>query len=235
MKLPVRAPFFEIGIKNYIFGDDVLRAAQQADAAAEKYDIDVMMIVPYTEIRRVSEHTKRLVVVAPYMDLLRPGRGVADILPEAIKAAGARGVVINHCERPMTFDRIRATIERAREIGLFSFVCADGFEQMEQIAGLNPEIMNPEMSSLIGSGRGTEPEYVSKSIEIIKNVNPRILVEQASGISAPQEVYELIRQGAEGVGVSSGIFKSPQPLQMIDAMIAAVREAVNDCRSEKRN
>ena len=44
---------------------------------AEKYDIDVLMTTPYADIRRVAENTKNLIVLAPYMDTLRPGRGMA--------------------------------------------------------------------------------------------------------------------------------------------------------------
>lgn len=88
MKKTIRTPYFEIGTKNYIYGDTVLEYAKAADAAAEKYDIDVLFITPAVEIRRVVENTKHLIVLAPYMDTLRPGRGMADILPEALKAAG---------------------------------------------------------------------------------------------------------------------------------------------------
>ena len=116
MKPILRTPFFEFGVKNYFYGDDVLRIAEAADIAAARYDIDVLMIVPYTEIRRVAENTARLVILAPYMDLLSPGRGMADVLPEALKAAGARGAVVNHCERPMTLSAIKRTIDRAREL-----------------------------------------------------------------------------------------------------------------------
>ena len=81
MKRQIRTPYFEIGTKNYIYGDTVLEYALAADAAAEKYDIDVLFITPAVEIRRVVEQTKHLIVLAPYMDTLRPGRGMADILP----------------------------------------------------------------------------------------------------------------------------------------------------------
>ena len=120
-----RVPFFETGVKNYIYGDAVLEYAKVVDRAAEKYDIDVLFIAPYTEIRRIAKNTKNLIVLAPYMDTLRPGRGIADVLPEAIKAAGAQGVVLNHCERPMTLRAIKQTIDRANELDMLSFACAD--------------------------------------------------------------------------------------------------------------
>ena len=65
MKRKIRTPYFEIGTKNYIYGDKVLEYAKAADAAAEKYDIDVLFITPAVEIRRVVENTKHLIVLAP--------------------------------------------------------------------------------------------------------------------------------------------------------------------------
>ncbi len=118
MKKEIRVPFFEVGVKNYLYGDSVLDLAIAADKAAAKYDITVLFLSPYTEIRRVAERTKHLIVFASYMDTLYPGRGMADILPEAVKAAGAEGVVLNHCERPMTLSAIRETIKRANELEL---------------------------------------------------------------------------------------------------------------------
>ena len=35
MKPQIRTPYFEIGTKNYIYGDTVLEYAKAADAAAE--------------------------------------------------------------------------------------------------------------------------------------------------------------------------------------------------------
>ena len=82
MKPNIRTPYFEIGTKNYIYGDKVLEYAIAADQAAEKYDIDVLFICPAVEIRQVAQNTKHLIILAPYMDTLRPGRGMADVLPE---------------------------------------------------------------------------------------------------------------------------------------------------------
>ena len=106
VKVKIHTPFFEVGVKNYLYGDDVLQLAKAADAAAIKYDIDVFI---FGTICRHSQSCgkirKKLIVFAPYMDVLYPGRGMADVLPESVKAAGAKGVVLNHCERPMTLSK----------------------------------------------------------------------------------------------------------------------------------
>jgi len=232
MKPVIRTPYFEIGTKNYIYGDKVLEYALAADAAAEKYDIDVMLTTPYVDIRRVAEHTKHLIILAPYMDTLRPGRGMADVLPESLKAAGARGVVINHCEKPMSLPQMKATIDRAREMDFLVFACADTIAEAKAIAQLHPDIINPEPSELIGGTGGgvSDMSFVRESIDSIKSIYPDILVEQAAGITSGRQVYDFIMAGSEAAGAASGIMNADDPVAMIYEMIAATRRAADDLK-----
>ncbi|MDD6263339.1 MAG: triose-phosphate isomerase [Clostridiales bacterium] len=231
----IRAPYFEIGTKNYVYGDTLLEYALAADRASEKYDIDVLFICPAVEIRRVCENTKRLVVLAPYMDTLRPGRGMADVLPEGLKAAGARGVVINHCEKPMSLPQMKATIDRARELDFLVFACADTLEEAKAIAQLHPDIINPEPSGIIGGGSGVTPmSYVRDSIRVIKEIFPDIMVEQAAGITNGQQVYDFIMAGSEAAGAASGIMNAADPISMIDEMVAATRRAADDLKNQAK-
>ena len=233
MKPQIRTPYFEIGTKNYIYGDTVLEYAKAADAAAEKYDIDVLFITPCTEIRRVVENTKHLIVLAPYMDTLRPGRGMADILPEGLKAAGAKGVVINHCEKPMSLPAMKATIDRARELDFLVFACADTVDEAKAIAQLHPDILNPEPSELIGGTGGvSDMGYVKEMLREIKAIDPNIMVEQAAGITNGQQVYDFIMAGSEAAGAASGIMNAKDPIAMIGEMIAATRRAADDLKKK---
>ena len=233
MKRKIRTPYFEIGTKNYVYGDTLLEYAIAADKAAEKYDIDVLFICPAVEIRRVVENTKNLIVLAPYMDTLRPGRGMADVLPEGLKAAGAQGVVINHCEKPMSLPQMKATIDRARELDFLVFACADTLAEAKAIAQLHPDIINPEPSEIIGGGNGVSPmAYVKDSIKVIKEIYPDIMVEQAAGITNGQQVYDFIMAGSEAAGAASGIMNAKDPIAMIDEMIAATRRAADDLKKQ---
>lgn len=228
MKPVIRTPFFETSVKNYIYGDAVLEFAKEVNAAAKRYDVDALFISPYTEIRRIREHCDKLIILAPYMDTIRPGRGMADVLPEAVKAAGADGVVINHCERPMTLSAIRQTIERARELDMLSFCCADTVAEAKAIAQFHPDILNPEPTELIGSGQASDMSYVREVIEAVKAVAPDILVEQAAGITTAQQIYDFIMAGSQAAGSASGILKSAEPYKLLDEMVAAVRRAKDD-------
>lgn len=196
--------------------------------------IDVLFICPALEVRRVAENTKHLFVLATYMDTLRPGRGCADILPEGLKAAGAVGVMINHCEKPMSLPQMKKTIDRARELDFLVFACADTLDEAKAIAQLHPDIINPEPSEIIGGGKGSSPmAYVRDSIKVIKEIDPNIMVEQAAGITCGQEVYDFIMAGSEAAGAASGIMNAADPIAMIDEMIAATRRAADDLKKQE--
>ena len=227
-KRKITTPFFEIGPKSYLVGDEVLNLALAADAAAEKYGVSIIFTTPVVDIRRVKEATKNIFVFAPHMDPLYPGRGLADVLPESLVAAGADGVMLNHCEKPLPFEVLKETIARADEVGLISIVCADSLADASRIATLNPDIIVAEPSELIGTGVSVGKEYVEAATKSVKDVNPDILVLTAAGIANGDDVYNTIIAGADATGSSSGVAKAPDRAAMVDEMISAVRRAYDE-------
>ncbi|NLM77571.1 MAG: triose-phosphate isomerase [Ruminococcaceae bacterium] len=232
--MKIKAPFFEIGPKTYLYGQDVVALAKAADEASRRYDVDIIFTAAYVDIYPVAKATKNIHVFAPHMDPIQPGRGVADILPEAIKAAGAEGVMLNHVEKPLTLSAMKKAIDRASEIGLATIVCADSIVEAQAIAQLSPDIIVAEPSDLIGTGKVSDMAYVLESIRRIKAVNPDILILQAAGISKGEDVYRVIRAGAEATGSSSGITKAADPADMVDEMVAAVRRAWDERAQENK-
>ena len=228
----IKAPFFEIGPKSYLYGQDVIDLAIAADKASEKYGVDIIFTTPIVEIARVKAATKHIHVFAPHMDPIVPGRGLADVLPESLVAAGAEGVMLNHVEKPLTLATLKATIKRAEEVGLTTIVCADSIVEAGMIAQLNPDIIVAEPSELIGTGLTSGPEYVAAAAKSVKDVNPDILVLTAAGIANGEDVYNTIIAGADATGSSSGVAKAADRAAMVDEMIGAVRRAWDE-RSAK--
>jgi triosephosphate isomerase len=159
------------------------------------------------------------------MDPLRIGRGLAETLPESIVAAGADGVMLNHCEKPLTISVLRQTIDRAKEIGLITIVCADSTTEAAAIAHFSPDIIVAEPTDLIGSGKTSSADYVEASTNAIRSVDPDVLILQSAGISGAKDVYNIIFAGAQATGSSSGVATAPNPALMANQMIQAVREA----------
>jgi triosephosphate isomerase len=226
--IKIEPPFFEIGPKAYMHGERVLKLAKAADKAAEKYDVRIIFTPQYTDIRLLAQKTNNLYIFAQHLDPLQPGRGHGSVLAEALKDAGAAGVIMNHAERPMNISDLRKAIKRAGEAGLISMVCSDTIDEAMAIAHFSPDIIVAEPTNLIGTGQKSDKEYIIETTRAIKSINPEIQVLQGAGISKGQDVYDVIKAGADATGTTSGIMKAENPEAMLDEMISAVRTAWNE-------
>ena len=221
----IKQPFFEYGPKCYMYGDVLLEIAKGLDALSEKYDVDVILDIPDTEISNIAKNTKRIHVFSQHMDSIPVGKGMGRSLPEALKAAGAVGVMLNHAEHKLTMDEIAEAIKRADEVGLATMVCADSVDEVKAIAKLGPNILVAEPTELIGTGKPADKEYVDEVIKCIKEINPDILPFPSAGISKGEDCYNIIKAGSSASGCSSAIAKAENPLALAEEMIASVRKA----------
>lgn len=221
----IKQPFFEYGPKCYMYGDVLLEIAKGLDALSEKYDVDVILDIPDTEISNIAKNTKRIHVFSQHMDSIPVGKGMGRSLPEALKAAGAVGVMLNHAEHKLTMDEIAEAIKRADEVGLATMVCADSVDEVKAIAKLGPNILVAEPTELIGTGKPADKEYVDEVIKCIREINPEILPFPSAGISKGEDCYNIIKAGSSASGCSSAIAKAENPLALAEEMIASVRKA----------
>lgn len=221
----IRPPFFEIGPKAYLYGEGALALAKAADKVSKKYGVQIIFDPQYTDITVLARETENLLIFAQHMDSLPIGRGYGSVLPEAVKAAGAVGVILNHSEKRISLAELNKTIKRADEVGLATMVCADTIEEAAAIAHLAPNIIVAEEPGLIGTGKTSDADYVKKTIEVVHSINPDIHVLQGAGISSGKDVYKVIKAGAVATGSSSGIYKAANPAAMVEEMIHAMRKA----------
>lgn len=224
----LRTPYFETGVKCYLYGEAEMEFARKCEAMSVKYDVDVLFISSFMNMKDIARECPHLFVIAQAVDNWKPGRGMGKIIPEALKEAGAWGACLNHCERPMALTDIKGTIDRLRECGLKSFVCADSTDEAMAVANLHPDIMNPEPSELIGTGVSPEMEYVTKTVKAVNAIDANIITEIAAGISTAQDVYDYIMAGSDAAGAASGIIKSDRPDELLEEMVAAVAKAKKD-------
>jgi triosephosphate isomerase len=225
--LNITPPFFEIGPKAFLYGRDALRLAQFADKVSREYDVQIIFTPQYVDIPLLASETESILVFAQHMDFLQIGRGVGSVLPEAVKAAGAAGVLLNHAEKPLSMETIEATVRRADEVGLASMVSAGTPEEVVKIAQMQPNIVLAESPALIGVGKREENDsaLISETNKLVWKINPGIRVLHGAGISNGQDVYNIILAGAQGTGSTSGILRAPDPFQMLEEMISCVRMA----------
>jgi triosephosphate isomerase len=150
------------------------------------------------------------------------------VLAEAAKAAGAKGTLLNHAERPLPLATLARTIHRAGEAGLATMVCADSVPEVTAIANLGPDIILAEPPDLIGgtsSVADVMADFVRDAVRAAARVNPRIKVMCSAGIRTPEDAASVIQLGAHATGSTSGILLADDPVAQMRAMIRAVRRA----------
>ncbi len=162
------------------------------------------------------------------MDPVVVGRGAGAVLPEALKAAGAVGVMLNHSERRMSLADLAAAIRRADEVGLVTMACSDSPAEAVAVANLGPNIVLAEPPSLIGGDRSVASEmrpFVEQTIAGVARVNPDIIVMCSAGIRTPADVAAMVELGVGATGSTSGILAAADPVATMWAMLRAMQDA----------
>ena len=224
----LRAPVFEIGLKGYLYGADAVRLARAADRLSRSSTSAIIFDPQAVDIPAVALATERLLVFAQHMDPVAVGRGVGSVLPEALREAGAVGTLLNHSERRMTLGDIDRTIQRARDVGLATLVCADSPEEAAAVAQLGPDIVLAEPPELIATSRSAATEmrgFVERSVEMVRQIDPGIIVMCGAGVQTPDDVEKMIGLGVDGTGSSSGILKAADPVALMRAMLTAMKRS----------
>ena len=218
----LRTPFFCVNPKAYLYGEDSLKLALVADRLAAMYDIDIFFTVQHVDAYQIASKTENLIVTVQHMDDLEPGTGMGFILPEALVQAGVQATFLNHAEHPITYNKLKKTIERAKQIGLKTIVCADSLEEGKAVALLEPTVIVCEPADLIGTGKTSDRSYMERTNQAIKEISKDICVLQAAGISTAEDVRQALISGADGTGGTSGIVCANDPETVLTQMIQAV-------------
>ncbi len=232
-RIHLKPPLFEVGLKGYMYGEEAVRLAREADRISKQYEIPIIFDPQHVDIPRVAHVTTDLLVFAQHMDPVAIGKGHGRVLPEALRDAGAVGVILNHAERRMHLNDIARAIERADDVGLASIVCADSPEEAAAIAHLHPDIVLAEPPELIGTGKSVgkeKSEFIHRTLEMVKAIDLEIIVFISGGIRTAEDVAEVIRMGAEATGCTSAIMEAEDPVKTTEEMVRALREAWRGAR-----
>jgi len=88
---------------------------------------------------------------------------------------------------------------RAREVGLATLVCADSPEEAAAVAQLDPDIVLAEPPELIATSRSAATEmrgFVERSVEMVRQIDPGIIVMCGAGVQTPDDVEKMIALGS---------------------------------------
>jgi len=215
----VHTPIILVNFKTYAeaTGRNALNLAKTAEKINQETGVSVGIAPQYVDITPIVQ-TVSIPVFAQHIDPVTHGSFTGHVLPESVKEAGAVGTLINHSERRLKLADIDAAITRAQQVGLVTVICSNNSAVSAAVAALKPNMVAVEPPELIGTGipvSKAKPEVVSGTVELVKHVNPEVIVLCGAGITTGEDVAAALRLGTEGVLVASGIVKAKDPYKAL--------------------
>lgn len=205
-------------------GENAILLAKIAETISLKRNVSIAVAPQIADLSQVAYEVK-IPVFAQHIDPIKAGRNTGHILPENVKDAGAMGTLINHSEHPLSKKDIKKTVQRTRNVGLNSVVCADTPKTASQVARFKPDMIAIEPPELIGTGvsvSNAKPEIITSGLQSVKQVDPEIIFLCGAGITSGEDVTSSIKLGANGVLLASGFVKSENPSQVLEEMAIAI-------------
>ncbi|MBE0511565.1 triose-phosphate isomerase [Candidatus Bathyarchaeota archaeon] len=215
----IRTPLILVNFKTYseATGRKAVELAKTAEKISLETEACIALAPQFVDIASIAS-TVSVPVFAQHIDPITPGSFTGHILPESIRETGAVGTLINHSERRLKLADIDATITRARESDLLSVVCANNATVSAAAAALKPNMIAVEPPELIGTGipvSKAKPEVVSGTVDLVKRMNPDVVILCGAGITRGEDVAAALRLGTEGVLVASGVVKAKDPYKVL--------------------
>jgi triosephosphate isomerase len=218
----VRTPIILVNFKTYLeaTGKRAVELAKIAEKVSSETGVYIGVAPQFTDIQAIAREVE-IPIFAQHIDPIMPGSHTGQILAEAVKEAGAIGTLLNHSERQLTLGDIAAAIKRGKEVGLTTCVCANNSEVSAAVAALNPDMLAVEPPELIGTGISVskaKPEVVTRTIKLVKAINPKMTILCGAGISSGEDIVAALKLGTKGVLLASGIVKSKEPYKILMEM-----------------
>lgn len=186
-----------------------MNLARIHEEVAKETGADIRIAVQVVDLFRINQGVS-IPVFGQHLDPVNFGNSTGHILPEGLKMAGAVGTLLNHSERRLTRDILKASIQRAKEVGLSVIVCAQTPEEGASFLEFDPDFIAVEPPELIGgdiSVSTAQPEIIENAARLIGS--DKLLV--GAGVKNGEDVRLALKLGARGVLLASGVTKAKDP------------------------
>lgn len=208
----LKFPTIVVNVKTYTeaTGVNALELAKIMDRVSRETGASMAIAVQATDISLCAKAV-RIPVYAQHIDPIRPGSSTGWTLPDAVKAAGAVGTLINHSEHRLILADIDTCVNRARELGLDSLVCTNNVATSKAVATFSPVMLAVEPPELIGgdiSVTTADPGIVSNTVQAVKMTNKNVKILCGAGVKNGKDVAKAIELGSDGVLLASGVVKA---------------------------
>ena len=215
----LQTPVIVLNVKTYseAVGDNAVSLAQAMEKVFEETGVSMAIAVQATDISACCKATN-IPVYAEHIDPIKPGSHTGWTLPEAVKAVGAVGTLINHSEHRLKLSEIDACLTRAREVSLDQIVCTNNIATSKAAAVLGPQFIAVEPPELIGGDTSVttaDPGIVSGTVDAVKEIDKTVKVLCGAGVKNGVDVKKALELGAEGVLLASGVVKAKDKLEVL--------------------
>ncbi|GAB6265356.1 MAG: triose-phosphate isomerase [Methanothrix sp.] len=206
-------------------GSEALRLAEICEDIARDYSVQMIVAPQTADIHAISQKVK-IPVYAQHVDGVGYGGFTGHVTAASLKAAGARGSLINHSERRIKLADLEASLSACRDFALASIICTNNVATTRAAAALEPDYVAVEPPELIGSGipvSKANPSVVSDSVSAVKKIAPRVGVLCGAGITHGEDLRSALDLGSEGVLLASGIIKAKDQRQALEDLVIGAK------------
>jgi triosephosphate isomerase len=202
-----------VNFKNYpeVLGDGSVRLALAVKRVAEAVEVEAIVAPPTPMISLVVSKTKAM-VYSQTVGSMVGDMTTGAILPEAVKAAGASGTILNHSESRKTPAELQKLVPRLVSMGMGVCLCSRSTREAATLAAFAPKYLAIEPPELIGSGIAVstaKPELVERTVAAVRRTGYAGKVLCGAGIVSGDDVKKAVELGVDGVLVASSIVKAP--------------------------
>ncbi|MCD6171726.1 MAG: triose-phosphate isomerase [Thermoplasmata archaeon] len=204
-------------------GNEAIKIAKIMEKVGKDTGIKMIIAVQPSDIYQVSSATS-IDVFSQHVDAIDYGSNTGWILMEAVKNAGASGMLINHSEHRLRVENIYKIVNKAKKNKMESVICASNTDVAKAVSIFSPDYVAIEPPELIGgdiSVTKAKPEIVKKAVEEVNEIsNSKVLC--GAGIKSGEDVRKAIELGADGILVASGVVKAKNKEKIIKEFAEAM-------------
>ena len=204
--------------------------AKACSQISKKYRVKIGIAPQFQDLYLISKKFRNLFIFSQHMDPYPPGAFTGHVVVENLNNL-VDGSFLNHSEKPMELKDLKECIRILKKQKLVSLVFVSTPFKARIIAKFSPDIIAIEPPELIGTGVSVsraKPEVITKTIEKVKKINPKVKVYCGAGISNAEDVRKAFELGAEGVAIASAFVKSKNPKLFLKKIIVTARSYLKE-------
>ncbi|MCK4997416.1 triose-phosphate isomerase [Candidatus Pacearchaeota archaeon] len=206
-------PVIIINMKTYNQGSKAINLAKKIS----EVDSKIIIGVQPTNIFQISKLVKNP-IYSEHVDFQETGRNTGYILPEAVKASGAKGVFLNHSEHRLDLETIKKTAKRCKKLKLKVGIFAKDLNQAIELKKLKPEYLMIEPPELVAGKISVSKAKPKLIAEIGKKLKYPFIV--GAGIKNSEDLKIAVKLGSCGIAISSAITTAKNPKKVLKGLIS---------------